>query len=205
MVNLAFLLITALCATIADAQTYDGPASGQIPMQGPIRSNYEPLDGNDKLIASDDIGGAFVKYATMDASTMTVTIVYQDDAGLNKMFTFTASGAAPPTPSTHARYFGWSADQVISTIDFSSAATSTTDVGTLPTTTSTAYIWFAAPESSGYPTELYFEHNPSNQIGFFTQMAGTIDDASGEAHIVGVSARQQISSLSGTTVTIGYN
>ena len=171
-------------------------------MQGPLRSNYQPIDANDKLVVSDDIGGEFVRSASLVGGI--VTIIYQDAAGIEQMISFTASGAAPPTPSMHARYFGWSADRTIATSDFSSATTSTTNVGALPTVVTGGFVWFAVPQSQGYPTHIYLQGNTQDQGAFWEQLAGTVDDATGEAHIVGISFRSQTSNLSGLTMTLGY-
>lgn len=103
------------------------------------------------------------------------------------------AAATGTTPATHTRYFGLSTDRVIDASDFSSARTSSTDTGAWPSNAGNAYLWFAEPESVGYPTGLYRPPNPVNQIGFWSQQSGTVT-VNGVAYVVGVSLNQFVAS-----------
>ena len=110
-----------------------------------------------------------------------------------------------PVVGDHTRYFGWSDDRVIATADFAGASTSTTNEGTLPTRISDGYIWFGVPEAAGYPAELHLNNGPIDQLPVFVQQAGTVDDANGDPHIVGVSFDIQGKSLSQEEIELGYS
>ena len=104
---------------------------------------------------------------------------------------------------THTRYFGWSDDNVIATADFAAAETSSTNMGTLPARAANGYIWFAVPETEGYPTSIMVGGFPQNIVNY-PQQAGTVDDAGGEPHLVGVSSRVQFSGLAGEDIEVVY-
>ena len=110
-----------------------------------------------------------------------------------------------PVVGDHKRYFGWSDDRVIETADFGSAETTNSDVGTLPQRATNGYIWFAVPEAAGYPSSLHLNEGPLDQLGVFVRQAGTVDDANGDPHIVGVSFDIQGLQLSGQEVGLGYS
>ena len=109
-----------------------------------------------------------------------------------------------PVVGDHTRYFGWSDDRVIATADFAAAVTSSANVGTLPQRSTNGYIWFAVPEAAGYPSSLHLNEGPLDQLGVFVRQAGTVDDANGDPHIVGVSFDIQGLQLSGQEVELGY-
>ena len=103
----------------------------------------------------------------------------------------------------HTRYFGWSDDRVIDTADFSTAATSSSNVGSLPQRATNGYIWFAVPEAAGYPASLHIDNGPIDQIAVYVQQAGTMDDLNGQPHLVGVSFDIQTLRLSGQEIELG--
>ena len=107
------------------------------------------------------------------------------------------------TPGTHTRYFGWSDDQVIAPADFAAAATSSTNMGNLPARSANGYIWFAVPETEGYPTSIMVSGFPQDIVNY-PQQAGTVDDSNGEPHLVGVSSRIQFSGLAGEAIEVVY-
>ena len=114
---------------------------------------------------------------------------------------FPASGMV----GTHTRYFGWSADRTISMSDLAGANTSLTNAGTLPAQSQNAYIWFAVPQSVGYPTQLFLDGGSRDNIPHFEQLPGTVNDSGGEAHYIGISYDLQIAALGGRAIEIGYN
>ena len=110
-----------------------------------------------------------------------------------------------PAAGDHTRYFGWSDDRLIETVDFGSAATSDSNEGLLPARATNGYIWFAVPEAAGYPSSLHIDNGPVDQLGVFVRQAGTVDDANGNAHIVGVSFDIQGAALSLEEIELGYS
>ena len=114
------------------------------------------------------------------------------------------SDPVTPTPPPNARYFGWSSDKSIDLTDFANAAFSETDEGELPTQPTGAYIWFAVPESLGFPTGVVIEGSQRNQIHFYEQLPGTVNDARGEPHIIGISNQVQSAVLSEHTLTLEF-
>ena len=109
-----------------------------------------------------------------------------------------------PLTSDHGRFFGWSDDRLIEEVDFSGAATSDSNVGTLPQRATNGFIWFAVPAAAGYPTSLFINSGPLNQISVFVQQTGTVDDENGQPHFVGVSFDLQSSVLSEQAIEVGY-
>ena len=109
-----------------------------------------------------------------------------------------------PVTSDHTRYFGWSDKRLIETAEFSFASTSESNEGTLPQRGTDGYIWFAVPEAAGYPATLHLNEGPLDQLGVFVRQAGTVDDANGDPHIVGVSFDIQGFALSNEEIEIGY-
>ena len=109
-----------------------------------------------------------------------------------------------PLTSDHARFFGWSDDRLIEAADFSGAATSDSNVGTLPARATNGFIWFAVPVAAGYPTSLHINSGPINQLAVFVQQSGTVDDANGNPHIVGVSFDIQSFVLADEQIELGY-
>ena len=110
-----------------------------------------------------------------------------------------------PTPdSGGTRYFGWSDDRSIVTADFADATTSGTNTGDLPARSDNGYIWFAVEEALGWPESLLIAGSPRNQISHYSRQSGTVGDADGHAHIVGISFDLQVAALGGEEVEIGF-
>ena len=107
--------------------------------------------------------------------------------------------------SDHIRYFGWSADRVIETADFAGANQAMSNDGTLPAHNTNDYIWFAVPESEGAPSALHLAGGQIDQLGNFDQLADTVNDEMGTAHIVFVSQREQLHvAYSGAAISLIY-
>ena len=106
-----------------------------------------------------------------------------------------------PVISDHSRYFGWSDDRVIETVDFGAAATSNSNVGTLPPRATNGYLWIGVPESAGYPRGMRLAGG--SLVQGIPQLAGTVDDTNGAPHLVGVTSRQQAAS-SGVGIELVY-
>ena len=109
-----------------------------------------------------------------------------------------------PVTSDHTRYFGWSDKRVIETTEFAGASTASSNEGLLPQRATDGYIWFAVPEAAGYPATLHLNNGPIDQLSVFVRQAGTVDDANGDPHIVGVSFDIQSAGLSNEEIEIGY-
>ena len=109
-----------------------------------------------------------------------------------------------PVISDHTRYFGWSDDRVIETVDFGAAASSMSNTGILPTRATNGYLWFGVPESAGYPSSLHIDNGSIDQLPVFVRQAGTVDDTAGNPHIVGVSFDIQTLLLAGQEIELGY-
>ena len=107
-----------------------------------------------------------------------------------------------PVISDHSRYFGWSDDRVIETVDFGAASTSNSNVGTLPPRTTDGHIWIGVPQSAGYPQGVRLAGGTRVQV--IPQIAGTVDDTGGAPHLVGVSTRMLAPSLGGVRIEIAY-
>ena len=150
-------------------------------------------------------GNAGDSYYQVNASNV-IQSLWLNIAGTWTEFTL-ATGVTPS--GSHTRYFGWSADRVIDTPDFTGANTSTSDEGTFPARTmqeGNAYLWFAEPEDEGEATEVYLaDDDTTNQINTFTRQAGTIDDDNGDPHIVTVSDGLQTYLYGGADIRIGHN
>ena len=116
---------------------------------------------------------------------------------------FGSASGDSPTLLGLPRYIGWSDGSAITLADFSNGLSeSDTDTLTVPTQpTGMARLWFARPESVGYPTELYLEGTGISQINAFTQQAGTLDvDLS--MVVVGVSNHELSPRLKGRRVIL---
>ena len=109
-----------------------------------------------------------------------------------------------PVISDHTRYFGWSDDRVIETVDFGAAASSMSNTGILPTRATNGYLWFGVPASAGYPSSLHIDNGSIDQLPVFVRQAGTVDDTAGNPHIVGVSFDIQTLLLAGQEIELGY-
>ena len=109
-----------------------------------------------------------------------------------------------PATGDFTRYFGWADKRLITTAEFSFASTSESNEGLLPQRSTDGYIWFAVPEAAGYPATLHLNEGPLDQLGVFVRQAGTVDDANGDPHIVGVSFDIQGSALSNEEIELGY-
>ena len=107
-----------------------------------------------------------------------------------------------PQVGTHTRYFGWSDDRVIETADFGAAASSNSNVGMLPVRSANGYVWIGVPEASGYPRGIKLLGGQFVQS--VPQLAGTVDDTGGAAHLVGVTTRLQAPTLSGARIELVY-
>lgn len=107
--------------------------------------------------------------------------------------------------SDHIRYFGWSPDRVIETADFAGATQATSNDSVLPAHASNDYIWFAVPESEGAPSHLYIAGSNIDSLPNFDQLAATVDDDQGTAHIVFVSQREFVAAVyTGAAISIEY-
>ena len=106
-------------------------------------------------------------------------------------------------PLVGTRYIGWSTDQTIAAIDFDTAATSDTNTLTAPTVTENGYIWFAVPQSFGYPTSL--DKSGINQLFVFTQQTGTVNNPDGAPYIVGVSNNVLLPTFSVRPIILGFD
>ena len=106
---------------------------------------------------------------------------------------------------THTRYFGWSADRTIATADLAAASDEQDNTGTLPAQTQNEYIFFAVPESAGYPTQVFIDGGTRNNISHWERLSGTVNDSDGDPHLVGISYDLQIAALGGREFGIGYN
>ena len=107
--------------------------------------------------------------------------------------------------SDHIRYFGWSADRTIATADFAGANQSMSNDGTLPAHNTNDYIWFAVPESEGAPSALHLAGGQIDQLNNFDQLADTVNDEMGTAHLVFVSQREQLHlAYSGAAISLIY-
>ena len=80
----------------------------------------------------------------------------------------------------HTRYFGWSDDRTIATADLTAAAESDDNSGVIPARTANGYLFFAIPETIGYPASVSINNGP-NQIAGFEELADTVDDAQGHS------------------------
>ena len=77
---LALFLALMMTAPVALPQTYDGTESpSATPLGGPLRSAWVPVAGDDKLIAVEDLDGAFVKSITT-AGLATVQLADNSEA-----------------------------------------------------------------------------------------------------------------------------
>ena len=103
----------------------------------------------------------------------------------------------------HTRYFGWSDDRVIETADLTAAAESDDNSGVLPARTANGYLFFAVPENIGFPASVSINNGP-NQIAAFEELADTVDDDGGVAHLIGVTRRLQGPAVAGDPIELGY-
>ena len=103
----------------------------------------------------------------------------------------------------HARYFGWSDDRVIATSDLTAAAESDDNSGVIPARTTNGYVFFAVPETIGYPASVSINNGP-NQIAGFEELANTVDDSQGTPHLIGITTREQAPAIAGDSIDLGY-
>ena len=137
------------------------------------------LDLTDTPDDYGDPGDALIVNAAADA------LIFSDTVGIHAVL-------------DSLRYVGWSDDRVIATGDLAGAASSMANEVVLPARAANGYIYFAIPEALGWPHE--FRIGPNNdQLPQFEQLAGTVDDAGGEPHIIGVTRRLQAAGLAGLT------
>ena len=113
---------------------------------------------------------------------------------------FDLTPSTPVTPTTVARYVGWSSDRVIAGSDFATAGESTTDELTIPSG-GPGYIWFARRHDQGYPTSLTIAGTSQNQLNAFDRQSGTVTFNSDD-YIIGVSQHQLAAALSGRELHI---
>ena len=108
-----------------------------------------------------------------------------------------------PTPLGLPRYLGWNDGSAITLADFSNGLSeSDTDTLTVPTQpTGQQRLWFARPESVGYPTELYLEGTDISQINSFTAQAGAVD-VDLNMVVVGISIRALSPRLAGRRIIL---
>ena len=64
---------------------------------------------------------------------------------------FAPEGPVNPRTGDHKRYFGWSDDRTIATVDFAAAESSDSNVGMLPARSTNGYLWIGVPDAAGYP------------------------------------------------------
>ena len=111
----------------------------------------------------------------------------------------------PVNPGNHKRYIGWSDDVVVTQAELDVAVSFNSDVLTVPARVANGYLWFSVPDSEGYPDSLIRQGNPTNQISFFTQQAGTLT-AEGDDYLAGLNPNLlNPTNLSGRTITLGYS
>ena len=118
------------------------------------------------------------------------------------MFDLSAGGGG--VTGQHLRYVGWSDDAVIDASDFAGAASSADNDLILPARVGNGYIWFAVPESIGYPVTLHIAGGSRNALPRYARMADTVDDPNGEPHLIGVSPPGQVAALAGQSFVLGY-
>ena len=115
---------------------------------------------------------------------------------------FDLTPSTPVTPTTVARYVGWSADRVIAGSDFATAGESTTDELTIPSGGPGVYLVRASARSiSGYPTSLTIAGTSQNQLNAFDRQSGTVTFNSDD-YIIGVSQHELAAGLSGRELHI---
>ena len=112
--------------------------------------------------------------------------------------------AQPVHPGTHTRYVGWSDDLTVDAADIIASGQSQTGHITIPSHLNNAYLFFAVPQSVGFPTSLIIGGNSFNQITAYIRQAGTID-VGGDAFLVGLNTNLlNVSLFAGQTMTLGY-
>ena len=109
----------------------------------------------------------------------------------------------PTHEASHTRYFGWSDDATIATGDLASARAFAANEGALPARSGNGYVYYAVPESIGHPMAVFVGDNALVATPI-TEQAGTIDDAEGEPHLVGVSHFELAAALAGEAIRLEY-
>ena len=112
----------------------------------------------------------------------------------------------PVHPGTHTRYVGW-VDDILSDVteaEILAGNSASTDVLAIPPRATNGYLWFAVPQSIGYPGSLIIGVNPTNQLSAFQQQAGLVD-INGDDFLVGVNPNLlNPSAVAGQNMTLGY-
>ena len=112
----------------------------------------------------------------------------------------------PVHPGTHTRYVGW-VDDILSDVteaEILAGVSSMTDVLGIPARATNGYLFFAVPQSVGYPGSLIIGANPTNQLPAFQQQVDVID-VNGTNHIVGVNPNLlNPAAVAGQNMTLGY-
>ena len=112
--------------------------------------------------------------------------------------------AQPVHPGTHTRHAGWSDDTTVDAADVIGSGQSQTGHIIIPSHLNNAYLFFAVPQSVGYPTSLIIGGNSFNQITAFIQQPGTID-VGGDSFLVGLNTNLlNVSLFAGQTMTLGH-
>ena len=101
------------------------------------------------------------------------------------------------------RYIGWNDGSAISIADFiNGLSESDTDTLTVPMQPAgLTRLWFARPESAGYPTSVFLEGTGINQVNAFTMQAGTLD-VDLTTVVVGVSNQELSHRLAGRRIIL---
>ena len=102
------------------------------------------------------------------------------------------SEVVPPT-AEYFRYFGMTADRIIDSSDLDDTLDRVTrslkNVGEFPANAVAAYAFVSVPVD--YPlSSIKVGGNPTDQFGAFERLAGSIDDAAGDAFLTYLSLNQ---------------
>ena len=103
----------------------------------------------------------------------------------------------------HTRYFGWSDDRIIETVDLTGAAESEANSGIIPARNTNGYLFFGVPENIGYPSMIRIDNGP-DQFAAFEQLTDAVDDDLGVAHLIGITTREQAFAIAGDVIELGY-
>ena len=114
-----------------------------------------------------------------------------------------SNGGDTPTVLGLPRYIGWNDGAAISIADFiNGLSESDTDTLTVPTQPAgNTRLWFARPESAGYPTSVLLEGTGINQVNAFTMQAGALD-VDLTTVVVGVSNQELSHRLAGRRIIL---
>ena len=116
------------------------------------------------------------------------------------------TGLNPSHPvhvGTHFRYAGWSDDGVIDQAELDGADQFPGDVLTVPNRATNGFFFFGVDMDPGYPDSILLDGNSTNQITAFIEQVAQLS-REGNTVIIGVSASELTSALSGRTWTLGY-